>query len=153
MQRGYALGAVDYIPSPVVPQVLRSKVRVFVELYRMNRQMQAHAAQREALAREQAARAAAEQASARADFLAHASQVLGRSLDLSETRQALLALAVPRLGEQAWLCLFNLGDRERRYDLPLMVEPREGVPSSTAEFLGSWVHLPAHGFGFARLLG
>lgn len=58
-----------------------------------------------------------------------------------------------RLGEQAWLCLFNLGDRERRYDLPLMVEPLEGVPSSTAEFLGSWVHLPAHGFGFARLLG
>ena len=58
-----------------------------------------------------------------------------------------------RLGEQAWLCLFTLGDRERRYDLPLMVEPLEGVPSSTAEFLGSWVHLPAHGFGFARLLG
>lgn len=58
-----------------------------------------------------------------------------------------------RLGEQAWLCLFNLGNRERRYDLPLMVEPLEGVPSSTAEFLGSWVHLPAHGFGFARLLG
>jgi signal transduction histidine kinase/DNA-binding response OmpR family regulator len=102
-QRGYALGAVDYIPSPVVPQVLRSKVRVFVELYRMNRQMQAHIAQREALAREQAARAAAEQASARADFLADASQMLGRSLDLGETRQTLLALSVPRLAEQAWL--------------------------------------------------
>ncbi|MEY4713013.1 MAG: hypothetical protein RIS88_2463 [Pseudomonadota bacterium] len=102
-RRGYALGAVDYIPSPVVPQVLRSKVRVFVELYRMNRQLQAHAAQREALAREQAARAAAEQAGARADFLAHASQELGRSLDLDDTRQALLALAVPRLGDKAWL--------------------------------------------------
>jgi alpha-glucosidase len=58
-----------------------------------------------------------------------------------------------RLGEQAWLCLFNLGARERRYDLPLMVEPLDAVPASTAEFLGSWVHLPAHGFGFARLLG
>ena len=41
----------------------------------------------------------------------------------------------------------------RRYDLPLMVEPLEGVPASAAEFLGSWVNLPAHGFGFARLLG
>ncbi|MGH8585461.1 MAG: hybrid sensor histidine kinase/response regulator, partial [Gammaproteobacteria bacterium] len=32
---GYALGAVDYIPSPVVPEVLRTKVKVFVELDRM----------------------------------------------------------------------------------------------------------------------
>jgi alpha-glucosidase len=58
-----------------------------------------------------------------------------------------------RLGEQAWLCLFNLSDAERRYDLPLMVEPLDDAPASTAEFLGSWVHLPAHGYGFARLLG
>ena len=47
-RRGYALGAVDYIPSPVVPEVLRSKVRVFVELFRMNRQLREQAAQREA---------------------------------------------------------------------------------------------------------
>jgi signal transduction histidine kinase len=32
--RGYSLGAVDYILSPVVPEVLRTKVKVFVELYR-----------------------------------------------------------------------------------------------------------------------
>jgi signal transduction histidine kinase len=32
--RGYSLGAVDYILAPVVPDVLRTKVRVFVELYR-----------------------------------------------------------------------------------------------------------------------
>jgi CheY-like chemotaxis protein len=55
-KRGYALGAVDYIPSPVVPEVLRSKVRVFVELYRMNRQLQLRAVEREALARSEAAR-------------------------------------------------------------------------------------------------
>ena len=29
--RGYELGAVDYILSPVIPQVLRTKVRVFVD--------------------------------------------------------------------------------------------------------------------------
>ena len=32
--RGYALGAVDYILSPVQPNVLRAKVSVFVDLYR-----------------------------------------------------------------------------------------------------------------------
>jgi signal transduction histidine kinase/DNA-binding response OmpR family regulator len=32
--RGYSLGAVDYILTPVVPEVLRTKVSVFVELYR-----------------------------------------------------------------------------------------------------------------------
>jgi signal transduction histidine kinase len=32
--RGYSLGAVDYILTPVVPDVLRAKVGVFVELFR-----------------------------------------------------------------------------------------------------------------------
>lgn len=34
--RGYSLGAVDYLISPVVPEVLRTKVAVFVELFRKN---------------------------------------------------------------------------------------------------------------------
>ena len=32
--RGYDLGAVDFLSMPIVPQVLRSKVAVFVELHR-----------------------------------------------------------------------------------------------------------------------
>lgn len=32
--RGYSLGAVDYIFSPIVPDVLRTKVSVFLDLYR-----------------------------------------------------------------------------------------------------------------------
>ena len=32
---GYALGAVDYILSPIVPEILRAKVKVFVELFQM----------------------------------------------------------------------------------------------------------------------
>src|SRR5207244_4572514 len=31
--KGYSLGAVDYILTPIVPEVLRAKVKVFVELY------------------------------------------------------------------------------------------------------------------------
>ena len=32
--RGYSLGAVDYILSPMVPEILQSKVKVFVDLHR-----------------------------------------------------------------------------------------------------------------------
>jgi signal transduction histidine kinase/DNA-binding response OmpR family regulator len=40
VSRGYSLGAVDYILTPVVPQVLRSKVAVFVDLFRKTQQVQ-----------------------------------------------------------------------------------------------------------------
>jgi signal transduction histidine kinase len=38
--KGYQHGAVDYIPVPVVPDVLRARVRVFAELYRKTRQLE-----------------------------------------------------------------------------------------------------------------
>jgi signal transduction histidine kinase/DNA-binding response OmpR family regulator len=116
-KRGYALGAVDYIPSPVVPEVLRSKVRVFVELFRMNRQLHLQAAAREALARSEAARAAAEDAIHRADFLAEASQQLSRSLDLDDTIRAVLDLCVPMLGERAILGLADKDGGVRRLEM------------------------------------
>ena len=31
--KGYSLGAVDYMVSPIVPEILRTKVKVFVDLY------------------------------------------------------------------------------------------------------------------------
>src|SRR4029450_5204130 len=39
--RGYEIGAVDNVSGPVVPKVLRAKVRVFVDLYRKTRQLEA----------------------------------------------------------------------------------------------------------------
>src|SRR2546429_4482810 len=42
--RGYALGAVDYIVKPVHPAILRSKVAVFVELFRNTAQVREQAA-------------------------------------------------------------------------------------------------------------
>lgn len=39
--RGYEIGAVDYVTVPVVPEVLRAKVRVFIELYRKTRELEA----------------------------------------------------------------------------------------------------------------
>jgi PAS domain S-box-containing protein len=38
--KGYQHGAVDYLSVPVVPEVLRAKVRVFAELHRKNRQLE-----------------------------------------------------------------------------------------------------------------
>jgi PAS domain S-box-containing protein len=38
--RGYEMGAVDYVPVPVIPEVLRAKVKVFVELFRKTRQLE-----------------------------------------------------------------------------------------------------------------
>ena len=39
--KGYAAGAVDYVPVPVVPDLLRAKVRVFADLYRKTHQLEA----------------------------------------------------------------------------------------------------------------
>src|SRR5437867_9108970 len=39
VSRGYSLGAVDYILAPVLPDVLRTKVSVFVELHKKTQQI------------------------------------------------------------------------------------------------------------------
>src|SRR6185369_13263976 len=43
LSRGYSLGAVDYIVKPVEPDILRSKVNVFVDLFRKNREIRRQA--------------------------------------------------------------------------------------------------------------
>jgi two-component system sensor histidine kinase/response regulator len=43
VSRGYALGAVDYILTPVLPEVLRTKVSVFVELFKKTAQLRRQA--------------------------------------------------------------------------------------------------------------
>jgi signal transduction histidine kinase/DNA-binding response OmpR family regulator len=103
--QGYSLGAVDYIFSPVVPEILRSKVKVFVDLHRMTQQVKRQAEERIALAHEQAARAAAEEATRRSTFLAEASKVLSNSLETEATLRGLLRLVVPYLADVAGVTL------------------------------------------------
>jgi PAS domain S-box-containing protein len=38
--RGYNLGAVDYVMVPVIPEIMRSKVAVLIELFRKRRELQ-----------------------------------------------------------------------------------------------------------------
>jgi signal transduction histidine kinase/DNA-binding response OmpR family regulator len=105
--QGYSLGAVDYILSPVVPQILRTKVGVFVELYKKTLQVSRQAEERVALARAEAARAAAEAANRRLAFLAEASNVLGQSLDLEAISRGLVRQSVPFLGDLCMLSVTN----------------------------------------------
>ena len=43
VSRGYSLGAVDYILAPIVPEILRAKVAVFVELFKTTDQVKRQA--------------------------------------------------------------------------------------------------------------
>ena len=57
--RGYQMGAVDYVSVPVIPEVLRAKVKVFVELYRKTKQLEQLNRNLEARVAERTARLAA----------------------------------------------------------------------------------------------
>jgi signal transduction histidine kinase len=75
--RGYALGAVDYLLMPATPEMLRAKVGVFVDLFQKSEQVRRQAEQRVQLAQEQAARVEAERASvAKSQFLTNISHEL-----------------------------------------------------------------------------
>src|SRR5438874_4404783 len=78
--RGYAAGAVDYVPVPVVPDLLRAKVRVFAELYRKTRQLETLNAELERRVAERTAE------------LAHANADLERRVE-ERTREREAALA------------------------------------------------------------
>ncbi|MDN3920496.1 response regulator [Roseateles violae] len=104
--QGYSLGAVDYILSPVVPEVLRSKVKVFVELHITQRRLRAQALERIALAAAEAAQRAAEENTRRSNFLSHATRMLAGSLEADVGMRRLLELVVPEMAGQAGLRLF-----------------------------------------------
>jgi signal transduction histidine kinase len=126
--QGYSLGAVDYILSPVVPDVLRSKVRVFVDLYQMQQRTRAMAGEQVARARAEAARAAAEETTRRSNFLARASHELGASLDLEQGMRRLLDLVVPQMASAAAVVV------DADADAPLLLLKKEEETHAVAGY-------------------
>jgi len=135
--QGYSLGAVDYILSPVNPDVLRSKVRVFVDLFQMQQRTRLMAEDRVARARAEAARVAAEETTRRSNFLARASHELGASLDLEQGMRRLLELVVPQMADRAALVV----DAEAEAPL-IFTRAEEGGKLQTRRCAG-YAELPA----------
>ena len=83
--RGYDVGAVDYLTKPVNPDILRSKISVFAELFRKTRAL---AAANEALEKEIIERQRAEEALREANEELEA-RVRERTADLTRINQTL----------------------------------------------------------------
>jgi signal transduction histidine kinase len=109
MAEGYAHGAVDFISTPVVPTILRAKISVFVDLFRMTQQVRQQAEQQIALAAERSQRAAAEESNRRLSFLVRGGAVITRSLDRRVTIENILRLLVPEQADGAALAFFERG--------------------------------------------
>ena len=92
--QGYASGAVDFMPTPVIPAVLRAKVKVFIELSQMRRQAAMQAEER-------ARREAAEEAARHEAFLAKVSEHLARAHTREDFITSLVHLPVPHLADAA----------------------------------------------------
>jgi signal transduction histidine kinase len=115
--RGYDHGAVDYLVKPVEPHVLRSKISVFVELFRHREQMRE---QSELLNAERVARVAAEaKIAAREEILAAVSHDLGNPISAASTGATLLVRRGQMVGDAVVVRQAELVQRalERMYKL------------------------------------
>jgi signal transduction histidine kinase/DNA-binding response OmpR family regulator len=149
--RGYSLGAVDYIHAPVVPDVLRAKVSVFVDLHRKSEEVRLKAeALREFEAREHRrelddamARLASEARQVemlreeqrhvlRAQRLATASVAINSTHSVDEMLPAIAAQALVLVGaSNAHVWLRDEGHRSRGASVPS--RPAGSPDTQTAE--------------------
>jgi PAS domain S-box-containing protein len=110
--KGYSIGAVDYLFKPIVPEVLRSKVGFFVELWKKNQELKLQAAQLQRLNRQTEL------------ILRYAADaVFGLDLEANVTfanRAAVQMLGIPAgemIGKEAHLLLHPVRNREEECPL------------------------------------
>ncbi|HEY0736048.1 MAG TPA: ATP-binding protein [Herpetosiphonaceae bacterium] len=109
--KGYSVGAVDFLFKPFMPDILRSKVAVFVDLFRKTQTVQRQAEELEQRVRERTAELTLANEALHAEiverkraegalqFLAEASRLLSNSLDYETTLQSVAQLSVPILAD------------------------------------------------------
>jgi two-component sensor histidine kinase/DNA-binding response OmpR family regulator len=119
--RGYEMGAVDYVPIPVIPEVLRAKVKVFIDLYRKSRQL-------EQLNRELEARVAERTAELAAST---------RQLRQSEQLRS-LALAAGQMGTWDWDAVRRVTTWDQGQFAIFGVDPQHFTP--TPDNVRSLIH-------------
>jgi signal transduction histidine kinase/DNA-binding response OmpR family regulator len=137
VSRGYSLGAVDFIFKPIVPEVLRAKVAVFVELARQTQELRRQAeAIRQAERREHEGRLADARQRWEAERLQRSNERLtflagsANRLLLGNNARALLPALLGELCEQLALdvyLLYLLDEAEQ-----LHLEAHQGVPPELA---------------------
>lgn len=121
---GYSLGAVDYILAPVVPDVLKTKVRVFIDLYRATQEVKRQAAR-------------LEQRAAQLHQLNQASLVINSTLSLDRMLQLAADTACAVIGARQSVLLDlsdEAGRRRRRVPSPLQ-ETNNGTHFETPSAL------------------
>lgn len=119
--RGYSLGAVDYIQAPVVPDVLRTKVAVFVDLFRKTLQLRLQA---DSLRKH----------AGQLQKLAAASVVINSAMTIEQTLHTIADSARDVLGTHQAVMLY-LGDPSDRQAKPIAI-------GSFSDRYHEWQHRP-----------
>ncbi len=148
ISRGYSLGAVDYLLTPIVPDVLRAKVSVLVELHRQTELIKRQAEQLRCLEESRHQRELAEVAdrleaeTRRNRFFILALDMLGiadfdgRLLQLNPSWENVLGYSEAELKSISGMALVHPDDR------PAMLEQMESLRNGcrSAQFEGRYLH-------------
>jgi signal transduction histidine kinase/DNA-binding response OmpR family regulator len=131
--RGYRLGAVDYIQTPVVSDVLKTKVSVFVDLFRKSEQLKRQA---ESLLEHTSRLRRLTEASTRIHAARSIDDLLrvvaDSALSLMEARQVAVSLVVPARPSLSWTPMAPPGRRSVRHPEETALEALESLALAAA---------------------